>query len=116
MVQALPGADEQVVAQIESQVLEIGNISSSLLKVDSLETLLQRIMGNLDYQIIGKQELEFCCTCNRERLEVILSSYSQEEIEGLCDDQGIVEVTCNFCNEQYHYTAEQIMKAKKPQP
>lgn len=116
MVQALPGADEEVIAQIESQVLAGGNISSSLLEVDSLETLLQRIMGELDYQIIGKQHLEFCCTCNRERLQVILSSYSREEIEGLCDDNGIVEVTCNFCNEQYHYTPEQIIKAKKPQP
>ncbi len=116
MVQALPGADEQVVAQIERQVLDIGNISASLAEADSLEALLKRVMGSLEYQIIGEQDLEFCCTCNRERLAVILSSYSREEIERLCDDEGIVEITCNFCNEQYHYTPQQIMNAKKPQP
>lgn len=114
LVQALPGAHDEVLAEIEQQVLAIGNISSSLEQVDSLEALLERIMGEREYQIIGEQKLEFSCTCNRERLAVILSSYSHDEIERLCDDEGEVEVTCNFCNEQYHYTPEQILAAKKP--
>lgn len=114
LVQALPGAHDEVLAEIEQQVLAIGNISSSLEQVDSLETLLERIMGEREYQIIGEQKLEFSCTCNRERLAVILSSYSHDEIERLCDDEGVLEVTCNFCNEQYHYTSEQILAAKKP--
>ena len=116
MVQALPGADQDLVARIEQQVLQLGNISSALQEAESLEELLRKIMGEIENHIIGKQELNFCCTCSRERLAVILSSYSKEEIERLCDEEGIMEVTCNFCNEQYHYTPEQIMAAKKPQP
>lgn len=115
MVQALPGADQELVASIEQQVLELGNVSAALEKAGSLEDLLQNIMGDVAYQIIGEQDVEFCCSCSRERLAVILSSYSQEELEYLCDDGGVMEVTCNFCNEQYHYSPEQIMAAKKPQ-
>jgi molecular chaperone Hsp33 len=115
LVQALPGAADELLAEIEQGVLAIGNISSCLEQVDSLETLLKHIMGERKYQIIGEQNLEFCCTCNRERLAVILSSYSNHEIESLCDDEGILEVTCNFCNQRYHYTPEQIMAVKKPQ-
>lgn len=115
MVQALPGADQELVAMIEQQVLELGNISAAMEGAESLEALLQNIMGDVEYQIIGEQDLEFCCTCSRERLAVILSSYSQAELEHLCDDGGVMEVTCNFCNAQYHYSPEQIMAAKKPQ-
>lgn len=115
LVQALPEADDGILAEIEQGVLTIGNISSGLEGVDSLESLLKRIMGGRGYQIMGTQPIEFRCTCNRERLAVILSSYSPEEIEELCNDEGIVEVTCNFCNQQYHYTAKQIIDVKKPQ-
>lgn len=115
LVQALPGAADEVLAEIEQNVLAIGNLSSGLEQADNLEILLKRVMGEREYQIIGEQDLAFCCTCNRERLAVILSSYSYDEIERLCDDEGILEVTCNFCNEQYHYTPEQILAAKRPQ-
>ncbi len=116
MVQALPGVDDELLASIEQQVLKLGNISSALEMTENLEELLQKVMGGIEYQLIGEQDLEFCCTCSRERLAVILSSYSKEELERLCDDEGTMEVTCNFCNQQYHYTPEQIMDAKKPQP
>ncbi len=115
LIQALPGAADEVLAEIEEGVLAIGDLSSSLEKASSLETLLQRIMGERAYQIIEKQDVEFRCTCNRERLAVILSSYSPHEIRELFDDESELEVTCNFCNQQYYYTEAEIMAVKKPQ-
>lgn len=115
MIQAMPGAQDEIVAQVEQKALQLGNITDRFTDSQRLEDLLGEIMHGLDYHIIGEQPLQFRCTCSRERLAVILSSYSSEEIHDLCHEKGEIEVTCNFCSEQYLFAPEEIIAAKKPQ-
>ncbi|MGI5921181.1 MAG: Hsp33 family molecular chaperone HslO [Syntrophomonadaceae bacterium] len=115
-VQALPGADDAVLAMIEQNVTELGPISSVMKTYDSLENALDLVMKGIGYNIIGEHQLAFRCNCSRERLAVILSSLGEEDIEYIFEQEGKLEAVCNFCQEKYEYTPEEILALKKQKP
>lgn len=113
LVQAMPGADDEVLAQIEKNVEAMGPVSVVLEKVPQLDTIMQQVMKGIEFNIVGEQDLFFKCNCSFERLKNILSSLSMEELNDMWDEQNKIEVVCNFCNEVYYYRPEDININKK---
>lgn len=117
IVQALPGADDQILADIEGHVMEMGAISNILDKRGSLREVLSEMMGSVEYDILEERPLAFRCTCNQDRLANILANFGEEELSDLYAGDDQIEVTCNFCNQQYHIPRKdmEVKKSKKPQ-
>lgn len=107
-VQALPGADTGMLDHIEQNAVKIGAISHIMDVSGSLEDILFKIMEGISYKQVGEQALAFKCTCSHQRLAMILSSLSREEINETYETEGKLEVTCNFCNEVYNYSLDEI--------
>lgn len=116
IIQALPGADDSILARIEENVLQAGAISSLIHRHESLEEVLELIMREIPYHIAGDMPLAFQCRCSRERLAAVVASFSPEEMEELFEEDGGLEVICNFCGEAYHYTREEIEARKDKKP
>lgn len=114
LVQAMPGADDVILEQIEKNVTDMGQISKAIEQASRLDQVLDQIMMGIEYIIIGEKPLFFKCTCSYERLMNILCTMSTEELDKMYDDQDQVEVVCNFCNETFHYSREDLQKNKKP--
>lgn len=110
LVQAMPGAADDLLVQLEANIEKIGKLSVALDKASRLEDLMDQIMKNIDYHVVGHRDLFFKCSCSSERLKNILSSLSAEELNEMWDDEGQIEVVCNFCNEVYHYQGEDLYK------
>lgn len=118
-VQAMPGADDKVLEKIERQVFSLGPISYLLDKSSSLEEIMEQIMQDIPYKLVGEKPLQFKCNCSHERLARImasLSSLSSEELQEIEASVGKLEVCCNFCNEVYGFTQEEIATIKKQKP
>ncbi len=113
LVQAMPGANDDLLVQLEENIAQIGKLSTALEKTSQLEVLVEQIMKGTDFHVVGGQDLFFKCSCSFERLSNILSSLSEEEMNKMWNEEGQIEVVCNFCNEVYHYRLEDIMKHKK---
>ena len=47
----------------------------------------------------------FACTCSRERVGNMLRSLGQEETDSILAEQGMIEVGCEFCGQQYRFDA-----------
>ena len=47
----------------------------------------------------------FACTCSRERVGTMLRSLGQEETDSILAEQGMIEVGCEFCGQQYRFDA-----------
>jgi molecular chaperone Hsp33 len=51
----------------------------------------------------GESAPRFACSCSRERVGNMLRSLGREEIDGIVQEQGRVEIACDFCGTQYHF-------------
>ena len=116
IVQAMPGAEDAILAEIENNILGMGSISDVMVKSQGLEEMLDIIMGNIGYHVIAERDLAFRCTCSRERLGIILSNLPEQELADTIKQEGKLEVSCNFCGEVYQYSLPEVLAHKKQKP
>lgn len=120
IIQALPGASDEILELVEKNVLSMPQISTiintNINTGKSLEESLAEFLTDIPYRVVGKQPLHFKCTCNRDRLKAILASLSEEELESIYEQEGKLEAVCNFCREVYIYALEEIEELKKQKP
>jgi molecular chaperone Hsp33 len=67
----------------------------------------------------GSSGPRFACTCSRERVGDMLRSLGRDEIESILEEQGEVQVNCDFCGAGYRFDpvdAAQIFLQAKDQP
>ncbi|GAA6140513.1 Hsp33 family molecular chaperone HslO [Hydrogenophaga sp. 5NK40-0174] len=93
-----------------------------LLTLDA-ETILHRLFWEEDVRrfepLQGEQGPRFACSCSRERVSDMLRSLGRDEVESILEEQGQVEVGCDFCGAQYRFDpvdAAQIFVGASDQP
>ena len=52
--------------------------------------------------------ISFSCQCSRERIENALISLGKDEIRQIIEEEGQAEANCHFCNENYHFSKEEL--------
>ena len=65
-------------------------------------------MSDFDIRILESSEVAYKCYCSRERVERALISLGTEELEGILREQGSCQLTCQFCDEVYDFSAEDL--------
>ena len=108
LIQPLPGATEEDIQAIESQIgqLSVG-ISELVAQSQSMDDLLKQLMGQLQYHVLERHTVKFSCTCSKERLSDTLVTLGEKEIADLITD-GKAEMVCHFCNEHHSFTVEEL--------
>ncbi|BCN37886.1 33 kDa chaperonin [Alicycliphilus denitrificans] len=93
-----------------------------LLSLD-VETILRRLFWEERLLRFAPQRGEsgprFACSCSRERVGNMLRSLGIDEVQGILDERGSIEVGCEYCGQQYHFDAvdaAQLFTAPGQQP
>jgi len=68
-----------------------------------VETLLHRLYHEENVRLLEARPLRFGCRCSRERVGAVLLSLGRTEAEAAIQDDGRIEVTCEFCNSHYYF-------------
>jgi molecular chaperone Hsp33 len=71
----------------------------------SAEPLLYRLFHEERVRLFDAEPVSFRCGCSRERIEGLLRSLGRDEVDAVLADEGVVEVTCEFCNRVYRVDA-----------
>ncbi len=85
-----------------------------LLTLDA-ETVLRRLFWEEQVTRYEPQHPTFACTCSRERVGNMLKGLGREEIDGILDEQGRVEIGCDFCGVKYHFDPVDVGALFTPQ-
>lgn len=59
-------------------------------------------------KILKTGRFEYRCDCTREKIEKVLLAMGEDSIQGLLQEQGYVEVFCEFCRRRYEFKAREI--------
>ena len=103
IIQLLPGAGEDLITKIERGVRALGSVSTALAGGLDGEGLLRAVLTDFDLEILEKHPVEYRCYCSRERVSRALISMGREELSDLIAEQGQAELTCQFCDQVYHF-------------
>lgn len=108
LIQLLPGASEDMITKIEAGVHAMGSVSHALADGLDGEGLLRAVLKDFDLEILEKHPVEYRCYCSRDRVTRALISMGKKDLGELIQDQGQAELTCQFCDQVYHYSKEEL--------
>jgi molecular chaperone Hsp33 len=71
------------------------------------ETLLRRLFWEEPLRRFapraGESHPRFQCSCSRSRVGGMLKGLGRDEVDGIVQEQGRVEIGCEFCGLKYHF-------------
>jgi molecular chaperone Hsp33 len=108
LIQLLPGASEDMIEKIEAGVRAIGPVSAALAGGLDGEGLLRAVLKDFDLEVLEKHPVEYRCCCSRDRVSRALISMGRAELTALIQEQGRAELTCQFCDQVYQFSREEL--------
>ena len=108
LIQLMPGAGGDVITKVEGGIMAAGPVSALLDKNDDPEQLLRDVMSDFDLKILETCPVSYKCYCSRERVERALISLGRNELEQMLAEQGGCQLTCQFCDAVYDFSAEDL--------
>ena len=116
IIQLLPFADNETITAIEKNIPFLSNISRLFEKGMLNEEIMALAMQGIEYDLFDEIEVDYLCTCSRDRMKKALCSLAPEEIKNLFREQVAegkpeeLEVQCRFCNSKYTFTPQELLK------
>lgn len=74
------------------------------------EQLLYRLFNEDGVRVFPKTAARFGCRCTRNRLQRVLLQYPSDTLEPLLSD-GLILANCEFCNETFRFTLDELTDA-----
>ena len=111
-IQAMPGCAEETLAQLEENISLTPYVTQLLELGYTPEKMIETIARGLDVTIQESIELSYKCRCSREKILGALATLGQEDISAMSQDEE-TEVHCQFCNETYKFSGEEIARLLK---
>ena len=85
----------------------IGHLADTVTNEELLqlptETLLHRLFHEEDVRLFEASNTKFFCSCNRNSVANMLRMLGNDEINSILEEQGRIEVNCDFCNTHYQF-------------
>ena len=80
-------------------------IHDAELKNLSAEEILHRLFHEDTLRLYDAEPVSFRCSCTRDRVGNMLRTLGADEVHSILEEQGKIEVNCQFCNQLYVYDA-----------
>lgn len=110
LIQLLPGADDGIITRIEQGVARVGAVSDALHKGIDAEGLLRELLSEFDMEVVERSPVEYRCYCSHDRVTRALISLGRKDLTEMIQEQGKAELTCQFCDKVYEYSAEELQE------
>ena len=108
LVQLLPFADEQTTAKIEENISKIQSVSRMVDSGMTPQDMMAVVFDGIEFDILDEAEIDYVCTCSRERYAKALLSLGKKELQKLIDEGEPVETCCGFCGKKYVFELDEI--------
>lgn len=108
LLQLLPGAPDEVIDKLEEGIRKAGAVTAMLEQGMTPEDILGAVAGDLGVVFMETTEVAYKCYCSRDRVTKALISLGRKELEEIAQEGKTFPVECQFCDETYAFTPEDI--------
>ena len=115
LVQAMPDATDDTLSAIEKNLPLVSSPSQLAMEGVTAAGLVRLLLAGLSGDTVYEPEsISFQCTCSRERVSAMLNSLGAEELAAMRAERK-AEVRCNFCNELYQFSENELQGIQLPE-
>ena len=110
IIQLLPavGNDESIIGKLEENIKHIPPITAMLEEGMDIEDIVKKALEGFETEILYEQQVEYKCTCSRERVKRAIKSLGKKELKSMAEDMPEARVDCQFCNKSYVLSNEEL--------
>ncbi len=110
LIQLLPGATEETIDAVEKGIQRAGAVTTMLEQGMTPEDILGQVCGDLGVVFMETTEVAYRCYCDRDRVTAALISLGRRELTEIAEEDKTFPVECQFCDQVYKFTPEDIRK------
>lgn len=107
ILQVMPGCRPETLDKIERILKEIPPMSE-LVEAGKTPEEMMEIITEGDFQLLEELDLHYKCNCHKEKFEKGLISLGADQLTEILEEDGKIDVTCQFCAEGYHFDSTEI--------
>ncbi len=108
ILQLMPYAEESVIARLEDNLRQFPSVTAALEEGKNPEQMLEALLDGLPMEIVDTMDVQYCCDCSKQRVERAMISLGKKELEEMIAEGKEVEAGCQFCNQKYKFTVEEL--------
>lgn len=109
MLQLLPNVLDEDIDRIEEILKDAKPISILVDEGLTPEEILEELFGEFEVEILSKTDISYDCNCSREKIEKVLISLGNEELNKIIEEDEKAEVVCHFCNTKYNFSKDDLI-------
>ena len=116
VIQLLPFASEETISAIEKNIPALANVSKLFERGYDNEKIANIALEGIEFDIFDELDVEYRCTCSRERVSAALHSLGKDELYKMLAEQVAegkdesLEVLCKFCDKKEVFDKKAIDK------
>ena len=114
VIQLLPFASEETISAIEKNIPALANVSKLFERGYDNEKIANIALEGIEFDVFDELDVEYRCTCSRERVSAALASLGKDELYKMLSEQlaegkdESLEVLCKFCDKKEIFNKEDI--------
>lgn len=113
IVQLMPFAEDAVIDRLEENLKSIQSVTALLEQGNTPQQILEILLAGLDVEFTDTMPVRFQCNCGKERVEKAIISLGRAQLQELIDEGEEIEVKCDFCNNKYKFSIEELKNMQK---
>lgn len=110
LLQLLPGASDEEISLIESNISKLKNVSALIDEGKSPTEIAFSVLDGFEPEVLDETAARYKCNCSNKKMTKALISIGREELERLADEQEETEIVCGYCNSKYLFSSEELRK------
>lgn len=109
LLQALPNADEHLIAELEPLVQHLPSIGAAWAENPKPEDFILQHFNDFTPRILGDRRMEFFCRCQKETVSRLIAQMPLETLADMVKNGPFpLDSVCHNCNTNYSFSKEEI--------
>jgi molecular chaperone Hsp33 len=108
ILQLMPGANDFITPIIQANIDDMPSLSQLIADGKGADDIFKYVYGEVEYSVLERSELEYKCSCSKEKYAKALLSLGSQELREMRDDGLPAEIVCQFCNKKYVFSTKEL--------